>query len=223
MHASLGIEIVRSSERFVQDILELGLASEEEIPGWRSLVGPLPFRARVLPRGVRRSAWVVSSHWAKGQTRWATAVLMSLVVGLATRLHSLVALAAGGLLFALAVLVHEAGHVVAYRALAPRDAPAIFVVRGMRCHLVRMRLMPLSDVAVALAGPLAPGGMAIFFVPLLFAERVAPWMPLVCVAWLALALSHALCAALPLGDGATIRESWRLARTERSSRRSSTT
>ncbi|KHL01149.1 hypothetical protein LK10_17040 [Sinomonas humi] len=149
---------------------------------------------------------------------------MSLVIGVVTGLHSLVAVATGGLLFALAVLVHEAGHVVAYRALAPLDAPAIFVVRGMRCHLVRMRLVPVSDGAVALAGPLAPAAMAIFFVPLLFADRVAPWLPLVCFAWLALALSHALCAALPFGDGTTIRESWSLARAERSTRqRSSTT
>jgi Cu/Ag efflux pump CusA len=160
-------------------------------------------------------------HWAKGQFRWLVLVSASVAVGLSTGLFSLVALALAWGLFAVAVLVHELGHIVAYRALAPDDAPAIFVIRGMRCHVVRKRLTPASDIVVALAGPLAPGIIAVFLIPLLFApllwvDAVAPWAPLAFAAWLALAASHALCVALPFGDGATIREGWLLARAERS-------
>jgi hypothetical protein len=128
------------------------------------------------------------------------------MVGFAAGLSSVIALAAGALLFAAAILVHEIGHVLAYRALAPRDSPGIMVTRGLRCHLVRKTLTAKADLAVALAGPMAPAVVGAFLLP------VAAWVPLVFWAWAALALSHAACAALPFGDGETIRDSWRRAR-----------
>lgn len=212
-HPAMGIEVPRSSPRCDQDLLELGLASEAPGGGLgRRLFGPSPSLARSMPQGISSAASAAAAHWAKGQLRWAAVASASVVVGLLTGLLSLVAFAFVWALFAAAVLVHEVGHVVAYRALAPPDAPAILVVRGTRCHLVRLRLTPFADVAVALAGPLAPCIVAVPLVALLWADGAGPWAPLTFWAWCALALSHAVCAALPFGDGATIREGLRLAR-----------
>ncbi|WP_138419347.1 hypothetical protein [Sinomonas gamaensis] len=139
-------------------------------------------------------------------SRCAALALVSSVVGIAAGLSSLIAIAAGGLLFSAAILVHELGHVLAYRALAPADSPGIMVTCGIRCHLVRKTLTPKADLAVALAGPVAPAIAGAFLIPF------AAWVPLVLWAWAALALSHAVCAALPFGDGETIRDSWHRAR-----------
>lgn len=227
-HPDLGIEVPRDSPRFIEDLLEMGLASEARESGvWGLLFGRSLSRAHVMPRGAGSSASSAAVHWAKGQVRWLVLASASVVVGVFSGLFSLVALAVAWALFAVSVLVHELGHIVAYRVLAPEDAPAIFVVRGMRCHVIRRRLTPVSDIAVALAGPMAPGIVSIFLMslllmslllaPLLGLEAAGPLPTLTFGAWLALAASHAISAALPFGDGATIREGWRLARAERSS------
>lgn len=208
LHPSLGIEASRSSKDFRQTLLELGLASEAGSNVWRWLFGAATSRARLLPDGWP-AVHAALIHCLTGMSRWAALAFVSSALGFAAGLSSLIALAAGCLLFFAAVLVHEIGHVVAYRALAPRDSPGIMVTRGLRCHLVRKTLAPNADIAVALAGPVAPAIAGSFLIP------VATRAPLVFWAWAALALSHAACAALPFGDGETIRDSWRRARGER--------
>ncbi|MDQ4502772.1 hypothetical protein [Sinomonas sp. ASV322] len=195
----LGIAVTQTSPTFRHDLLELGLASENRKRApLGSVFGTSLSRATVLPSGWRSSVAVALSHYARAMFRVFVLLGLVLVAGLGTGLTSLAGLALAGFFLACSILVHELGHVAAYRLLGGSMAPGIAVAKGMRCHLVRRGLPPWRDLLVAAAGPLAPGFLVPFLVPFLWVA------PLTCGAWLAIALGHALCALWPVGDGVTI-------------------
>ncbi|MUN64763.1 hypothetical protein GMA12_16720 [Kocuria sediminis] len=102
------------------------------------------------------------------------------------------------LLMLVSLVVHELGHVVVLRVIAPR-APALFTARAGRFRLIRGALPTHQDLAVTLAGPAAP-----FIVPaVLFAvasgTTVHVWTAL------AIAVAHASLLLRPDGDGAMLR------------------
>lgn len=116
-------------------------------------------------------------------------------------LLGLVVVAHGIALLALALLatvVHELGHLVAYRLAAP-SAPALLECDLLRAALHRAPLARRPDRAVTLAGPLAPLVLVAVLLPL------AGALPAEAIAATVVAAAHAGSLALPTAD----RRAWR--------------
>ena len=156
--------------------------------------------AKPLPAGVVAAALASVRHFGAGMGLILGGFCGALVIGIATGSLGLAALAIMGLVLLGSVLVHEVGHVLAYRILIGRRAPAVLVVRGASCRLVRLSGARASDAVVIAAGSLAPVLAAL---PLwsLFAHAPA----LVILATL-VALGHVVGLLIPVGDGAALRE-----------------
>ena len=186
------------------DALELGLVSERAtltlaarrvtLPPW------LTSDARPLPEGAIAAALGTLRHQSRGLSGLIALAGATLLAGVATASLGLVGVAGLALLLLGSVLVHEAGHVVAYRLLFGRSAPAIVVVCGARCHVVRVADDSRADVAVVIAGGAAPVLVALATLPF---AAVAP-APVLLGALVA--LGHLAALALPVGDGASLRQ-----------------
>ncbi|TQN32878.1 peptidase M50B-like protein [Haloactinospora alba] len=106
------------------------------------------------------------------------------------------------LLLLASVLVHEAGHVAALRVLAPAT-PAVFRVDATGAGVCRP---PLADtrreVAVVLAGPLAPAVVWTLGTAL---GAAAGGVPAAAVVWTGIvALGHPVSLLFPVGDTRTL-------------------
>jgi hypothetical protein len=156
--------------------------------------------AKPLPAGVFAAALASLGHFGAGMGLFLCALGGALVIGVATGYLGLAAVAIMGLVLLGSVLVHEVGHVVAYRLLMGRRAPAVMVVRGASCRLVRLTGTSARDAAVVVAGPIAPVVAAL---PLWVLFPVAP-VPVLLVTLVA--LGHVVGLVLPAGDGAALRE-----------------
>jgi hypothetical protein len=120
-----------------------------------------------------------------------------LVIGALLLLTGAAALLALGLF---ATVVHELGHITAYR-VATSSGEAIIECDGLRAALHRMPLTRRADRAVTAAGPLAPLLLAAAFAPL------AAVLPAEAVAAVLVAIAHAASLGLPSAD----RRAWRQA------------
>jgi hypothetical protein len=156
--------------------------------------------AKTLPAGVCAAALASLRHFGAGMGLYLGVLGGALPVGIATGYLGLAAVAIMGLVLLGSVLVHELGHVLAYRLLFGRRAPAVLVVRGASCRLVRLSGPRTSDALVIAAGPLAP---VVAAVPLWFLFPHAP--ALVILATL-VAIGHVVGLLIPVGDGAALRE-----------------
>jgi len=186
-------------------VLDLGLASGGMSPPdvtnrspWDSFLR-VPSRSVVLSDGVAIAAVQAFGHYCYGMWRWGLIALALAGASIIAGLPSLMALAAGVLIFFAVVLVHEIGHVLVYRLAAGSSSPGHLVSRGATCHLVRPPLRPWADAAVALGGPLAPLMVALLMLPVFSAA------PVLCSAWWAVSLGHVFALVFPRGDGATLR------------------
>lgn len=147
-----------------------------------------------LARGLLPS-WLVSGALA-------LAALLSGAVPLAV--------AAGMLaLLAVSVIVHELGHLCAFRIL-DRHGPAFVHAEGFRSSVLRPSLGHPRDRAITLAGPFAPLTVGLLSVlpavPAVLAGAPIHSIPLsVWIAWLAIGLGHAASLLAPAGDGAALR------------------
>lgn len=180
--------------------LELGLISERISVLGSSASAPFlwPFakRARWLPRSASRALIASVAHNAQGMVLAITTSMGICTWAFVESNVGLGTVAVGSSLGLLSILVHEAGHAVAFRLLSQPGTPAILVNSGLRCHLVRRPLTRKRELAVVLAGPLAP----LLTSPALLASwSLAP--PLV-IGWLILAAGHAVSVVVPVGDGA---------------------
>jgi hypothetical protein len=201
---ALGLEFVDDGGRGRELILSTGLASGP-FTGHLLLdhVGPVSRAAR-LRSGVVRAACHAAGHFIG--TGWSHWLLLGVVLAIASAVHNVavaaLALASGAVL--LSFVVHELGHVLAYRVLAGEDAPAHLVARGLSFHLVRRRLPPTRDVAVIVSGPGAPAALSIVLAPALLPVSPVTW-------WVTAALGagHLLALLLPAGDGRTLRDAVR--------------
>jgi hypothetical protein len=99
----------------------------------------------------------------------------------------------------LSMLIHEFGHVVAFRALNS-GAPALFSARVGRFRLIRNALPRSHDIAVTSAGPAAP-----LLLPVLLLPGYS-WFPLQFWISIAVALSHLCLLIRRDGDGAMLRK-----------------
>ncbi len=117
------------------------------------------------------------------------------LLGFVVAAHGVALLALG--LFA--TVVHELGHITAYR-LATSSGEAIVECDGLRAALHRMPLTRRADRAVT-AGPLAPLLLAAAFAPL------GAVLPAEAVAAMVIAIAHAASLGLPSAD----RRAWRQA------------
>ncbi|KGJ81777.1 hypothetical protein GY21_01500 [Cryobacterium roopkundense] len=186
---------------------ELGLVSVDWHWVGRSrrvrLALPGRWRSRPVPRGAMRAAAASVAHNAWGMLPWFGAVAALLLCGLVPDIAALAGVGWGLGLFLLSVLVHEAGHVVAFRVVGGPKAAGFLVSRGMRSHLVRPRLSRRADLTIIVAGPLSPLLAVGVLWPVVFAS------PVLFVVWCVLALSHALTLLVPVGDGANARDALR--------------
>lgn len=196
----LGLRRRRSAPEAVAD----GLCSEELFlrAGGRSWHLPPWFtsRSRLLPRGVVPAALACVTHFGSGMGLILAALVVLLATGAVFGLSALIALATLGLVLVGSILVHELGHVLAYRILMGVAAPAVLIVRGASCRVLRLSGPWWADVSVVLAGPVAPVVVAACAWPLF---ELAP--PAVLLGAL-VALGHVVGLALPFGDGAALRE-----------------
>ncbi len=164
------------------------------LPAWFTTAG------RRIPHGVALGAIGALLHFAAGMSLFFVILVATASIGSFLGLPLLSAAAALVAIVLLSILVHEAGHVVAYRILMGAEAPAIAVVKGASCRVIRLRGRPNADALVALAGPIAPIMASAVFLPF---WNLAP--PLIGFAVL-VGIGHVVSVALPFGDGATVRE-----------------
>ncbi len=125
------------------------------------------------------------------------------LVALGSGLLGFVVAAHGVALLALgmtATVVHEFGHLIAYRVAAPNRG-AVLDCDGLLAALHRAPLTRRADRAVTAAGPLAPLSLAAVLVPL------GGVLPAEAVGAVLIAGSHAMSLALPTAD----RLAWRQA------------
>jgi hypothetical protein len=97
----------------------------------------------------------------------------------------------------LSIPVHELGHVIAFRALAPSGSPVRVWWSGMNAGLVRRPLSPRRDVAVTLAGPSSPLLLVLVLWPLMGIAEL--------IAFSIVGIGHALSLFLPGGDRDALR------------------
>lgn len=155
---------------------------------------------RRVPHGIVRGLLGAAAHYAIGMMPIVSllAILVPLSFLSGSALFSWLGITAAILL--LSTIVHEAGHLLAYRALMGTKAPAIAVASGANCRIVRLRGSSSKDVVVLLSGPLAPLIVSAAFIPW---WSFAPGLVLFAVM---IGIGHASTAALPFGDGAAIRD-----------------
>jgi hypothetical protein len=114
----------------------------------------------------------------------------------------LIAVGVVATMVSVSLVIHEMGHVLAFRVVNPRGR-AILASRGASASLTRFVLPWRKEIVVVAAGPCAP---AILGIPLLPLSNSA-WLPV--AAWFAIALAHVVTVAVPLGDGANLRRAVR--------------
>lgn len=185
-------------------LLMTGFASEGRWPGRAGIIPALQprWRARVLDQSIPRAAAQSGLHFGLCSWPWLALAGAGMLLGTSGTVGAWGVIAQAGLLVLLATIVHEAGHAVAFRTLAGPAAPALLVGRGLLMHLVRPVLPPRRDLAVIVAGPLAPAMTGLLAAPLLVRH---PYTGLI---WAAVAVVHALALVLPVGDGANLRAWW---------------
>ena len=198
-HPGLGCSVPVGS----RDALELGLVSHRAELSVGARRVPLPpwltAASIALPPGVGRAMLGTLRHQATGMAPLLGASVAALVVGVATASLGLGGVAGLALALLVSVLVHELGHVVAYRVLFGATAPAFVVVRGAACHVVRRADDSRADVAVVVAGGAAPVVVVLAALPL---AAAAPYPVLLGAL---VAVGHLAALALPFGDGASLR------------------
>lgn len=198
-HPGLGCSVPVGS----LDALELGLVSHRPELSVGARRFPLPpwltAASIALPPGVGRAMLGTLRHQATGMAPLLGASVAALVVGVATASLGLGGVAGLALALLASVLVHELGHVVAYRVLFGATAPAFVVVRGAACHVVRRANDSRADVAVVVAGGAAPVVVVLAALPL---AAAAPYPVLLGAL---VAVGHLAALALPFGDGASLR------------------
>jgi hypothetical protein len=203
VHEHLGIRLPDADD--AHDLAaDLGLVSTCLSVGgtrWRMRIPPwLHPLARPLPAGALAATTASIAHNAAGMSLFLVVAAGALTAGWASGSIALTGLATATVVVLISVLVHEAGHVIAYRLLMPRDAPGILVVRGLSCHLVRAAGGHGRDAGIVLAGAIGPVVAAAALVPLYsVASFVVAFAILVAVA-------HVALLAIPIGDGAALRD-----------------
>jgi hypothetical protein len=185
------------------EALEFGLATEQITLriGNRALVLPPWFTssARPVPGGLLRAIGTTIAHVGAGLSAGIAAGVAGVLAGGAGGRLALTGLSTVLLVVLASVVVHEVGHVVAYRLTRGPAAPAVLVVRGFGTHLVRLAGPAWSDTLVAASGALGPIAVAALLWTLV---GVAPFLVLVSTL---VAAGHATALLLPFGDGATLR------------------
>lgn len=168
-------------------------------PWWHTAVRP-------LPAGCGRAVRASITHNVAGMAPLLALALAAVAIGIVAAVTALLAVGTVALVCLCSVLIHEAGHVAAFRIVLPRDAPGILVVRGPSCHLVRPSGGPSRDAAIVAAGAAAPVLIAAMLLP------VATLAPLPVVFAVLVALAHAAALLIPVGDGAALRAALRARR-----------
>lgn len=152
-------------------------------------------RSRRLPASVARTTLSAALQLVVAMAPWLAAAAGSAVAGWLTGFGSLTATGLVVAMIVLSVVVHELGHVVAFRLLS--SAPAWLVTTATSAALVRPRHP--REWMVVLAGPLAPLALAAAAAPVVAFSPPSWW------GWLAIAAGHLLSLAFPVGDGESLR------------------
>lgn len=206
-HEGLGIALpappVRMSNSSTQAereaavaVLSAGLASTVPAPGRGPLVVPR-VSSWTIPGGVLRGTFAAA--WWMLRTHMLLLLAVILTCAVAFRLDW--PLAGWGAacvgLSAISVIVHEMGHVLAFRLLSHRAM--VLRVEGISARVMWPSTGGPADAFVVVGGPLAPLAVSIVCAPLLIAEPVAGAIAAI------LSASHALTLCLSTGDGGELR------------------
>ncbi len=155
-------------------------------------------RSRQLPYGA--SAIAVTGMLVLRSLAIPLAACLGVTACAALAGQQTVSIVAWTLAWILASLVlHECGHVAAYRVVAGHRAACTVKVRRLRAIVVRYPLSPWKDIVVTVAGPLAPA-----LVTLPAATAVSTSSPMYGVAMILAATSHVFLLLDPRGDGAAL-------------------
>lgn len=163
---------------------------------WRS-------RSAVLQDNVWEAVGQSLAFFSRGFLSTGVLAGLALWLGLARRDALMVGIGGATLLFLFSVLVHEVGHVTAFRMMSARGTGARVVSSGLSCRLVRPVGTRAVDLVTILAGPFAP----LALLPILgVLARPAPWL---IWGWAGIAIGHIVVLLIPVGDGATLRDALR--------------
>jgi hypothetical protein len=184
----------------VEDAVNQGLASSAPGCGrrWRRFASSfvLPTStARPLPGSVARAVATTFTAVAGASVPLLASSAALSVVFRVARQGPLALLAGACVAFLLSLAIHECGHVAAFRALAPRGAPAMLITRRSGSFVVRPTLTRARDVMVTLSGPVLPA-----LVSLPAWGLLGRW-PVESATVLLIAAGHLLYLMFPAGDG----------------------
>lgn len=192
-HAELGVYGPREHPRLRTELLDSGLASELSAPWWRCRS-----RATALRLGVVAGGLGSLVHNTRGMALPLGACMVTAALSAATGAIGIAGIAVAALILAASILVHELGHVVAFRLVSP-GAPAVTVSAGIRCHLVRRGLSGWREIAIVVCGPFAPAMLCPILLP------CADALPFLFWGWAAVSAGHAVMLLFPVGDGENLR------------------
>lgn len=192
LFAEAGIFVSSHHPRLRSELLDAGFASEISSPWWRSRSFAI-----VLAPDVSAAPLRSLIHNLRGMLR--TIIILVFLTTLSITFNNVgtLGICIAAAIFLASILLHEAGHVFAFRFVAPRRY-AILVSAGLRCHMVRPALEGWREITVVIAGPIAPMLPTIGF--LLYARSAT----FVVYVWGAIALGHVLLLLIPIGDGANL-------------------
>jgi biotin transporter BioY len=157
----LDLSINASHPNLIHTLLEFGFASQKKMT-----LAASRSRAKILKISVVEAVIQSFVHNLLGMKRWAVATVVLFVLATVLGLPSFTAIGIALLLFFASILVHEAGHVAAFRLVSTAGHVGVLVSRGARCYLVRGVLSRRHEALITISGPIAPFLASTFLLPL---------------------------------------------------------
>ncbi|MCA4134120.1 hypothetical protein [Arthrobacter sp. M4] len=156
----------------------------------------------VLPHGLWSATMTVVKVLSRFVWLPATATATAWAAAYAADARVIALLCSAVALFLASVVVHEIGHVAAYRLISPTAAASFSATNG-RFRLTREPLPAVRDITVTVAGPASA-----LLLPLVLLPGFASW-PLQVWTATAIGLGHLTLLFRSVGDGAALRQALR--------------
>jgi hypothetical protein len=196
-----------------QAAADAGLANVIPVRGQRRIPPPavLPTTRSVPLKNGLAAATLQTIRIMADAVRWGlVAAVVSALAAVLLQNPVLTVIAAAIALFCISLVLHEAGHVAAYRLAAPRSA-GMLVVAGPRFRLVRRPDTSGRDLLITLAGPAATVLLPLALLPAAGTVPISFWLSA------AVCSGHLYPLLLPhTGDGLALRQAMTARRKPRS-------
>ena len=192
---SLGLSVRKNIDNLNRVLLDNGLASQSRYQWSISRIWTSSTYSQPLQEGGPKAAAQAAAFFFLGMTRWWLIAAALALLAVVSGILSFFALAIALTLLLLSVVIHELGHVVAFRAFARPSSTAYVVSRGFNCSLIRRAIPNSAELLIVTAGPIAPLLFSFAFLPFLIGPVYVFWF------WLALSAGHVMSLFIPVGDG----------------------